>query len=107
MVRLLRREIGGPNGYASLRLIDLQTEDGPLTALCFYADPPDVVDQPERPLDEVAAILARACGHIGSGAEYLFKTVAALQTAGIHDPHLWHLQHLVADEIERIHCGRG
>lgn len=105
MVKLLRREIGGPNGYAALRLIDLHTDDGPLRALCFYADPVDVADQTERPVEEVAAILARACGHAGSGAEYLFKTVAALQAAGIHDPHLWQLQHLVATEIRQIHFG--
>lgn len=103
MVKLLRREIGGPNGYAALRLINLHTEDGPLRALCFYADPPDVADRPERPLAEVAAVLARACGHAGSGAEYLFKTVAALQAVEIHDPHLWQLQHLVADEIRQLH----
>jgi len=105
MIKLLRREIGGPNGYAALRLIALHTEDGPLQALCFYADPPDVADQPERPMDEVAAILARACGHVGSGAEYLYNTVAALQAVKIHDPHLWQLQHLVANEIRQIHLG--
>lgn len=105
MVRLLRREIGGPNGYAALRLIDLHTEDGLLRALCFYADPPEVADQPERAVEEVAGILARACGHAGSGAEYLFKTVAALQAAGIHEPHLWQLQHLVANEIRQINFG--
>lgn len=104
MVKLLQREIGGPNGYAALRLINLHTVDGPLRALCFYADPADAADQPERPVDEVAAILARACGHAGSGAEYLFKTVAALQAVDIHDPHLWQLQNLVADEIRQIHC---
>lgn len=105
MVKLLEREIGGPNGYAALRLIDLHTEDGPLRAVCFYADPPDVADRPERTVEEVAAILARACGHAGSGAEYLFKTVVALQDAGIRDPHLWQLQHLVAEEIRQIHFG--
>jgi glutathione-specific gamma-glutamylcyclotransferase len=103
MVRLLRREIGGPNGYAALRLIELHTECGPLRALCFYADPPEVADTPEIPADRIASILARACGHAGSGAEYLFKTVAALQAVDIHDPHLWHLQDLVANEIKKIY----
>ncbi len=106
MVKLLRREIGGPMGYAALRLIDLHSEDGPLRALCFYADPPEVADRPELPIEEVASILARACGHAGSGAEYLFRTVEALQAVGIDDPHLWHLQHLVANEIRTIHFGR-
>lgn len=103
MVRLLRREIGGPKGYAALRLIELQSDEGPLRALCFYADPPEVTDKPELPAERIASILARACGHVGSGAEYLFKTVAALQAANIQDPHLWHLQDLVAKEIRMIH----
>ncbi|MFN4156618.1 MAG: hypothetical protein ACK4HF_18395 [Paracoccaceae bacterium] len=50
--------------------------------------------------------MARAGGHVGSGAEYLFRTVEALQAVGIHDPHLWQLQHLVANEIGTIHFGR-
>ncbi len=103
MVRLLRREIGGPMGYAALQVIDLQTGDGPLRALCFYADPPEVAGLPELSIQQVASILARACGHAGSGAEYLFKTVAALQSVDIHDPHLWQLQDLVADEIRQLH----
>jgi cation transport protein ChaC len=106
MVKLLRREIGGPMGYAALRLIDLHADNGPRRALCFYADPPEVTDKPELPIETVASILARACGHAGSGAEYLFRTVAALQAVGIHDPHLWQLQHLVAKEIETVHLGR-
>jgi glutathione-specific gamma-glutamylcyclotransferase len=107
MVKLLKREIGGPKGYAALRLIDLHTDDGPLRALCFYADPPEASGKPERPVEQVAAILARACGHAGSGADYLFRTVAALQAVGIQDPHLWKLQHLVANEIKAIQFGRA
>ena len=103
MVTLLRREIGGPRGYAALRLIDLESERGPSRALCFYADPPDIAHKPELPIADVAAVLARACGHAGSGAEYLYNTVRALEAARIHDPHLWELQHLVADEIRRLH----
>jgi cation transport protein ChaC len=106
MVKLLRREIGGPMGYAALRLIDIHADDGPRRALCFYAEPPEVADRPELPIEKVASILARACGHVGSGAEYLFKTIEALQAVGIHDPHLWQLQHLVANEIKAIHFGR-
>ena len=105
MVKLLEREIGGPMGFAALRLIDLHTEQGPLRAFCFYADPPEVVDKPEIPINEVASILARACGHARSGAEYLFKTVASLQSVDIHDPHLWRLQELVANEIKKLQSG--
>ncbi|MCU9840360.1 gamma-glutamylcyclotransferase [Ruegeria sp. WL0004] len=105
MVKLLRREIGGPMGYAALRLIDLHSEQGPLRTLCFYADPPEVADVPELPISRVAAVLARACGHAGSCAEYLFKTVCALESASIRDAYLWNLQAQVAKEIKRLHFG--
>ncbi len=105
MVALLRREIGGPVGFSSLRLIDLQSAEGPLRALCFYAEPDEIVGKPELPLEEVAAILVRACGHAGSGAEYLFNTVSALHAEGIYDPELWQLQELTAVEI--IRCYRA
>lgn len=105
IVRLLRREIGGPMGYAALRLIDLHSKQGPLRALCFYADPPEVADVPELSLSRVAAVLARACGHAGSGAEYLFNTVCALDAANIRDAYLWKLQELVAEEIRGLHFG--
>ncbi len=103
MVALLRREIGGPVGFSSLRLIDLQSAEGPLRALCFYAEPDEIVGKPELPLEEVAAILVRACGHAGSGAEYLFNTVSALHAEGIYDPELWRLQELTAVEIRRCY----
>lgn len=99
LVRLLCREIGGPKGLASLRWIDVESDGRMLRALCFYAEPEEVVGRDELPPEEVASILARACGQIGSGAEYLFKTVVALEAQGIRDPHLWQLQHLVAAEI--------
>ena len=98
LVRLLCREIDGP---ASLRWIDVDCDGRMLRALCFYAGPEGVARRAELPSEEVASILARACGHIGSGAEYLYKTVVALETHGIRDPHLWQLQHLVAAEIKR------
>jgi cation transport protein ChaC len=51
------------------------------------------------PPDEIADILAEACGHWGSCAEYLYQTVAHLEAKGIHDRHLWRLQQLVAARI--------
>lgn len=50
--------------------------------------------------EAVADTLAKACGHIGSGAEYLFNTVSHLEAKGIHDSRLWHLQKLVAQRID-------
>lgn len=45
--------------------------------------------------------LAVACGHWGSGADYLLQTVTALEHEGIHDPYLWDLQERVAAAIEQ------
>ncbi|MNY78534.1 hypothetical protein D3C86_2188190 [compost metagenome] len=45
-------------------------------------------------------MLAKAVGDRGSMAEYLHATVEHLEQVGIHDPHLWQLQSLVAAHIE-------
>jgi cation transport protein ChaC len=102
--KLLHREISRPGGLAAIRWIACETEAGPLTALTFYAGP-DQLDgyQPDRPPEEVAHGLARACGHLGSGADYLYNTITHLEALGIHDEYLWSLQELVAEEIKRLH----
>jgi cation transport protein ChaC len=46
--------------------------------------------------------LAGACGHWGTGAEYLLNTVTHLEARGIHESGLWRLQHLVAQCIEQL-----
>jgi glutathione-specific gamma-glutamylcyclotransferase len=56
----------------------------------------------DLPIEEQAARLARAAGHLGSGAAYLHNTVSHLEEMGIHDRYLWKLQKLVADEIRRM-----
>ena len=50
--------------------------------------------------EAVADVLARSCGHWGTGAEYLLNTVTQLEARGIHDTALWHLQKLVAERID-------
>ena len=55
------------------------------------------------PPEKVAEVIARACGHMGSNAAYLYNTVLHLAEAGIYDRNLWHLQKLVAQEIKAIH----
>ena len=50
--------------------------------------------------DQIAETLSKACGHWGSGAEYLRQTIVALANEGIHDPYLWDLQTKVADWFE-------
>ena len=49
--------------------------------------------------EEIAAVLSRAVGHWGSGAEYLLNTVEQLEKLGVHDRNLWRLQQMVAANI--------
>lgn len=99
--RLLRREIGSMEGARATRWIAVGTDRGKLQALTFWAGPRGKVYAGKQPLPQVAHTLARACGHIGSGAAYLFHTVSKLEEFGIRDRNLWRLQQLVADEIQR------
>jgi cation transport protein ChaC len=48
------------------------------------------------PVDVVAKALAAACGHIGSSAEYLHNTVAALAAHGLRDTYLERLRDRLA-----------
>lgn len=99
LVRLLRREIGNDQHLTGVRWINVDTDLGKLRALTFWAEPIGLSTWVDLPLPEVARTLARACGHGGSGAAYLFHTVSKLDALGIRDRNLWRLQQLVADEI--------
>ena len=57
-------------------------------------------------LEQTSDILSKACGHWGTGAEYLMHTVAHLEDLGIHDRYLWRLQELVAERIKAAAKGR-
>lgn len=95
---MLRREISRPGGLSCLRWLPVSHDGKRIRALTFWAvarDYPVVDHAPEQ----VARILARACGHLGSGASYLYHTVLNLDAHGIRDRYLWRLQHLVAEEI--------
>ncbi|HVY98445.1 MAG TPA: gamma-glutamylcyclotransferase [Dongiaceae bacterium] len=101
MVRLLKRETASLQGMHAVRWITVETPDGPVQALAFWAGLKGPLRVEKQDHARVAAILARACGHAGSGAEYLFHTVSKLEEHGIRDRNLWRLQHLVAEEILR------
>ena len=103
LIALLRREVGCDADMTGVRWIDVATDAGRECALAFWAEPEGLDDWVDKPLPEVAQILARACGHVGSCAAYLFHTVAKLDELGIRDRNLWRLQHLVAEEIRRLH----
>lgn len=104
--RLLRREIDDHEAVASVRWVPVRTAQGRLRALGFWVGVTGRGTSLGQPLEKVAWVLARACGHVGSGAEYLYNTVSHLETFGIHDRNLWRLQELVADEIRSIHPAR-
>lgn len=102
VVRLLRRETDANPPTNVPRWIRVTTPAGPLTALAFVASPAGANYAGRLPLPEVAATLARAAGHWGSGAAYLHNTVTHLAEHGLHDRTLWQLQELVAEEIRAL-----
>jgi cation transport protein ChaC len=101
MVRLLKRETSSIEGMHAIRWIPIQTPQGTVRALTFWTGLKGPLRVEKQDHARVAAILARACGHAGSGAEYLFHTVSKLEEHGIRDRNLWLLQQLVAEEILR------
>ncbi|MEW9838294.1 gamma-glutamylcyclotransferase [Mesorhizobium marinum] len=99
--KLFRREFSYKPINNVPRWIVVKTASGPTAALAFVMNRASPVYTGRLPLQEVADILATACGHWGSGAEYLLNTVTHLEDKGIHDRNLWQLQRLVAKSIER------
>lgn len=101
--RMIRREVGTLADAATMRWIPVETPRGPVRALVFWAGPKGERIARKLPLETVAGVLARACGHMGSCAEYLYLTVKHLEEQGIRDRNLWQLQILVAREITAIY----
>jgi glutathione-specific gamma-glutamylcyclotransferase len=102
VVRLLRRETDGNPATNVPRWLTVTTERGPRQALSFVASPSGPNYAGRLPHADVARTLARAAGHWGSAAQYLYNTVTKLDEEGIHDRNLWTLQALVAEEIRRM-----
>ena len=99
---LARREFPFVETMQYRRWLTLDTQDGPIRGLVFWAGPKGPNIRRSLPLDVAAAQMARACGPRGSTAEYLYNTVTSLETHGIRDRNLWTLQRLVAEEIMRL-----
>ncbi len=102
LAALVRREMPYREMLGNVRWTRLDTARGQLRALVFYAGPRGPRIRRGLDLAEAARLMARACGHGGSSAEYLHRTVASLGAHGIHDRNLWALQRLVAAEIDRL-----
>lgn len=101
--RMLQREIRFHENVGMVRGISVHTQRGKKRVLAFWAGPSGERIASRLPLEDVAHIVARACGPAGSCAEYLFNTVTHLEQVGIRDQRLWQLQALVAREIRKIH----
>ena len=82
------------------RWIAVHTGSEPVMALAFVVNRASPMYAGRLPPEVVAEVLSRACGHWGTGAEYLLNTVTKLEEHGIRDRNLWRLQRLVAERIE-------
>lgn len=100
--RLFRREFTVKPINNMPRWITVQTESGPVKALGFVMNRASPYYAGRLALEDVARTLASACGHWGTGAEYLLNTVTHLEARGIHDSGLRRLQHLVARQIDEL-----
>jgi cation transport protein ChaC len=98
--KLIRREMSMVPTAFPWRFIDVATTEGPVRAMTFPMNRKSARYRTGFSDDELANILAKACGFRGSMAEYLFQTVTMLESLGIHDRNLWRMQELVAARIE-------
>ena len=101
LMRLLKREADTAEDMLSLRWIDADTDRGKVRALASWAEPTKSRMFVEKPIEEQAYMLARACGSAGSGAAYLHRTVTSLAEIGLEDTYLTALDELVSMEIAR------
>ena len=99
--QLIRREMSMVPSAFPARWIDVSTPQGPLRALTFAMNRQSGRYVGALDDEATADVLATACGFRGSMAEYLFATVSHLETLGIHDRHLWRLQDMVAERLDR------
>ncbi len=100
--RLFRREFTVKPINSMPRWLTVSTAEGPVQALGFVMNRASPYYAGRLSSEEVAWTLARACGHWGTGAEYLLNTITQLEARGIRDAGLWRLQALVAREIDQI-----
>ena len=99
LVKLLRRETDVEEDLQSVRWIETNTSEGKVRALACWAEPTMSRMFVEKPIEEQARMLARACGSGGSGAYYLHQTVTSLAGLGLADAYLETLDELVAQQI--------
>jgi cation transport protein ChaC len=99
--KLFRREFKYKPANSMPHWITVETASSRTPALTFVMNRASPLYTGNLSLEAVADVLAQACGHLGSGAEYLLNTVTHLEAKGIRDGNLWRLQALVAQRIDR------
>lgn len=107
LVKLFEREMAWLPSAFPPRWVNVRTGDHTLRALTFCIDRHSGRYVSGLSADQIADVLATAVGSRGSMAEYLHATVQHLEEMGIHDPHLWKLQALVAERIEMAFEPKG
>lgn len=100
--KLVRREMSFKPPTNMPRWIKVETDEGTVRALAFTTNRNGAAYAGKVSLEEAALLLAEACGHLGSCAEYLYNTVSHLEARGIRDRNLWTLQRLVAERIAAL-----
>src|SRR5262249_14213474 len=83
--KLFRREFTYKPANSVPRWLTVGTASGPVPALAFVMNRASPLYAGRLSLEEVADILSRACGHWGTGAEYLLNTVSHLEGKGLVD----------------------
>lgn len=101
LYRMLNRESDYEGDLDNARWLNIDSAEGRVRALAFWAAPTKSFPFLKLSPEETAKRIALACGHLGSNAAYLYNTIVKLEEYGIHDRNLWQLQELVADEIRR------
>lgn len=101
--KLCRRETTVKPANTLPRWVTVMRDGAPVRAIAFVINRGSRAYTGKLAPEEIAAVLSRACGHWGSGAEYLFNTVRKLEEHGMHDRYLWRLQRLVARRIALDH----
>jgi len=103
--KLFRREFTVKPVNSMPRWITVTVGQDSLRAIAFIMNRQSPAYVGKLTLDQKADILATACGHWGSCAEYLYNTVFHLEERGIHDRYLWQLQQLVAERLAQATPG--
>lgn len=77
----------------------VRTDDGPVQAISFVANPGSEHFAGRQPLEDIARYIAQGCGHLGPCTDYLFNTRDHLVELGIQDRMMNRLCELVEKEL--------